>query len=351
MSGKYFRDAVERMEGYVPGFQPKVADFVKLNTNENPYPPSPKCIEAIEREVGNLAKYPDPTADAVREQVAGLFDCDMDNVIIGNGSDEILSLLVRACVEPGQTVSYPFPTYSLYEVLVNMHGAVNRPFDFSDDWSLPDGLFGNDSPLTFVAHPNSPTGTPVPTEDASRLAESLGGVLVVDEAYADFASTNCMELALAHENVVVTRSLSKSYSLAGLRVGFAVASKELIAGLMKVRDSYNVDCLVIAGASAALADETHMKSNAAKIVATRKRFLDELDKLGFATLPSEANFILTRPPEGISGKEYFEALWERLILVRWLDQDRVRECVRITIGTDEQTDKVLEATREILNSR
>lgn len=351
MAKSYFRDAIERMEGYIPGFQPKVADYVKLNTNENPYPCSASVVEAIRRELGRLGRYPDPTADVVRERVARLFDVGIDNVIVGNGSDELLSMAVQAFVEPGRTVSYPSPTYSLYEVLVNIQGGRNVAVEFPDDWSLPEGLLGNGSPLTLLSNPNSPTGTLVPPADVSRLAESLTGVLVVDEAYVDFAGTDCMVLARKHENVIVMRTLSKSYSMAGLRLGFAVASKRLIAGLMKVKDSYNLDRLAIVGGAAALADQQHMQANIAKIKSTRARLIRELDGLGFSTLPSQGNFILTRPPGGLSGREYYELLWKQLILVRWLDQPRVREHVRITIGTDQEIDKLIDATREILEAQ
>ena len=347
----FFRDAVERMDGYVPGFQPKVADYVKLNTNENPYPPSPTMGEAIRAEIDRLARYPDPNSDVVRSEAAKLFDVEPDNVLVGNGSDELLNLAMRAFVDPGQTVSYPSPTYTLYEVLVDIQDARNAPVAFREDWSLPKGLFGNDSPLTFLANPNSPTGTLVPPEDVARLADGLSGVLLIDEAYVDFAEANCMGLARTRGNVIVTRSLSKSYSLAGLRLGFAVTSKDLIAGLRKIRDSYNLDRLALAGGAAALADQDHMRANAGKIKATRKRLVGELDAMGFSTLPSQANFVLTRPPGGLSGREYYEKLWDKLILVRWLDVPRVREYVRISIGTDDEIDRLLEVTHGILRER
>ncbi|HUU42825.1 MAG TPA: histidinol-phosphate transaminase [Planctomycetota bacterium] len=351
MGKNYFRKAVDAMEGYVPGFQPKVVDTIKLNTNENPYPPSPAVLEAIRAELARLRLYPDPTADVARQQVAKLHDVDVDNVIIGNGSDELLALAIRAFVDAGQTVSFPDPTYSLYEVLVRIQGAVNRPVPFPEDWSLPEALFGNDSPLTLLSNPNSPTGTLMPPEEVCRLADSLDGVLLVDEAYVDFAEIDCMPLVKKHPNAIVTRTLSKSYSLAGLRFGYAVASPELVAGLMKIKDSYNVDRLAIVGGAAALADQAHMLGNTTKIEATRARLVIALDRLGFETLPSQANFILTRPPGGLTAKDYFDALWKRLILIRWLDIPRVRDFVRISIGTDDETDTLLAATREILGNR
>ena len=338
------------MEGYTPGFQPRVADYVKLNTNENPYPPSPAVNEAIEKELARLPRYPDPTADAFREEAAKLFGVKIANVIAGNGSDDILNLAVRAFVEAGQTVAFPDPTYSLYEVLAAAQDATCARVDWAKDWSLPEGLFGNASPLTFLANPNSPTGTFVDPADVARLADSLDGVLLVDEAYVDFARGDCMELARTRDNVIVARSLSKSYSLAGLRLGFAVAAEALIAGLMKVKDSYNLDRLAIAGGAAALRDQAHLRANATKIRRTRARVVEALDTLGFHTLDSEANFILTRPPTGLGAKAYFNELWKRLILVRWFDRPRVRDRVRISIGSDAEMDRLLAATREILAS-
>ena len=348
MPKAFFRKAVERMEGYTPGFQPRVADYVKLNTNENPYPPSPAVIEAIGKELPRLARYPDPAADALREEVARLFGVKLANVIAGNGSDDILSVAVRAFVDPGQSVSFPNPTYSLYEVLAAAQDATSAPVDWTRDWSLPEGLFGNGSPLTFLANPNSPTGTFVDPLDVARLADSLEGVLLIDEAYSDFARGNCMELARTRDNVIVARTLSKSYSLAGLRLGFAVASEALIAGLMKVKDSYNLGRAAIAGGAAALRDQAHLRANVEKIRRTRARLVGELAKLGFHTLPSEANFVLAKPPAGLAAKAYFDELWKRLILVRWFDRPRVRDRVRISIGSDAEMDRLLDATREIL---
>ena len=351
MTRNYFRKSIERTEAYTPGYQPKVADYVKLNTNENPYPPSDRVLEAIRAELARLGRYPDPTSDAVRQEVAKLFDVRLDNVLVGNGSDELLTMIVRAAVEPGGTVSFPSPTYTLYEVLVGMEGGTSRPVKIPKDWSLPEGLFGNDSAVTFLSNPNSPTGTFVPPKEVLRLAKSLDGLLVVDEAYVDFAETHCMTLARECENVLVLRTLSKSYSLAGLRVGFAVGPAELIAGLMKVKDSYNVGRPAIAGGAAALRDQAHMLANVKKVKATRARLAGELDALGFTTLPSQANFVLTRPPGELSARDYYQRLWEKLILVRWLDEPWVRQFVRVSVGTDDEIDRLLDATRKIVKKK
>ncbi len=351
MAKRYFRPTVERMAGYTPGFQPKVADYIKLNTNENPYPPSPAVVKAIEKEIGRLAKYPDPTADRLREEVAKVFGVKIENVIAGNGSDDLLNIAIRAFVDPGQAVAFPDPTYSLYPVLAEIQDAKCAPVEWAKDWSLPEGLFASGAPLTILANPNSPTGTFVEPAQIAQLADSLDGVLVVDEAYADFARANCMELAKTRDNVIVFRTLSKSSSLAGLRVGYAVGSAALIAGLMKVKDSYNLDSLAIAGGAEAVRDQAHVKANAEKIKRTRARVVAELAKLGFHTLPSEANFIFTKPPSGIGGKAFLDELWKRLILVRWFSHPRVAGGVRVSIGSDAEMDKMLEAVRDILKGR
>ena len=350
MPKPFFRKAVEEMKGYEPGFQPRVADYVKLNTNENPYPPSPRVLEAIRAELARVRKYPDPYADVVRSEVARQFGVKIENVIAGNGSDDILNVAVRAFVEPGETVAFPSPTYSLYEVLAALQAAQARAVDWPHDWSLPEDLFDNGAPLTVLANPNAPSGTLVDPADVARLADSLDGVLLIDEAYVDFARADCMELARTRDNVIVARTLSKSYSLAGLRVGFAVASEALIAGLMKVKDSYNVGVLAEAGGAAALRDQGRLRANVEKIKRTRARFVGELANLAFHTLPSEANFVFTKPPAGLAAKAYFDELWKRLVLVRWFDRPRVRDRVRISIGSDAEMDRLLDATRSILAS-
>lgn len=350
MSSSFFRQVIDRMNAYVPGLQPPDGDngYLKLNTNENPYPPSPKVLAAIAKETARLRLYPDPDSTAFRKAAAKLNGVELDCVIVGNGSDDVLTMLCRSVIGPGDRVYFPCPTYSLYDVLVNIQDGVNCPVDFPEDFTLPEGLFGNDGVLTFLANPNSPSGTFISPERIARLAESLNGLLVVDEAYVDFAERDCTVLLDKHRNLVLLRSLSKSYSLAGLRAGYALADAKIIEGLRKVKDSYNLDRLAVAGAAAALEDVGNMRENAVRIRNTRAGFVEGLDKLAFVTLPSEANFVLTSPPEPHIAEQVYQQLWQRNILVRHFKQPRLESQLRITIGTDEQMKTVIDALGEII---
>jgi len=345
----YFRPAIDTIEGYTPGFQPAEPGYIKLNTNENPYPPSPRALAAIrEACVDRLRKYPAPGADAARQVIAQVFDTCPECVLCGNGSDDLLNIAIRSFCGRGDVVAFPSPTYSLYDVLARIQEAKPVRVDFPDDYSLPTGLAGTDARLVIVSNPNAPTATFVPPEELSRLAEAVDGVLLIDEAYADFAERNCLELARRHDNVVVTRTVSKSYSLAGLRFGFAVARPHLIRGMMKVKDSYNVGTLPAVGAAAAIADQNWLRRNVARVCTTRGRLIDGLGKLGFRCLPSQANFVLARAPEGHVARTLFEELFRRKILVRYFDLPRVDDCLRITVGTDDETDACLAALADIV---
>ncbi len=348
-SSSYLRKDVAAMTGYQPGEQPGPDEqVVKLNTNENPYPPSPRVLEALRRAADEgLRLYPPALADAVRARAAALYGFAPEQVMVGNGSDELLTLLMRAVVEPGQAIVYPVPTYSLYPVLAQIQGARTVEVPFPDDLSLPGELFGRTEPLVFLCNPNAPTGTLVPQPEVRRLAESLSGVLVVDEAYVDFAEGDCLALARELENVVVLRTLSKSFSLAGLRVGFAFGPEALIGGLVKVKDSYNVDRLALAGAEAALADVEHMRENVTTIKATRARLTEGLRDLGLEPLPSHANFVFVRCGRG-RARRLFGALKARGVLVRFFAGPRVDDALRITVGTDREIDRLLAELSDIL---
>jgi histidinol-phosphate aminotransferase len=345
----YFRKNIDAAEGYTPGEQPQDGEFVKLNTNENPYGPSPKVIEAIREASGDdLRKYPDPFANEARDVIAKLFGVKRDNVICGNGSDDILAVAIGAMVDPGQSLAVPDPTYSLYETLVAIQDARLERHPCGDDFAVPvDALAASGAPLVIVANPNAPTGVATPTGDLRRIARGISGVLLVDEAYADFADANAMELALSEPNVLVMRTLSKSYSLAGIRFGFAVGSAALVAGLMKARDSYPCDRLSIAAARAALEDQPWMQANVAKIRDERSRLTAALRRLGFTVLESQANFLFARPPRG-DAEMLYEKLKERRILVRYFKGQRVDEFLRITIGTPHENDALLDALKLLL---
>lgn len=347
----YFRSNIDEMTGYVPGEQPPAgAKVVKLNTNENPYPPSPRVIEAVRRAAGEgLRLYPDPTARALREAAGRTYNFPPEWIVAGNGSDELLAMLVRAFASEGEIVAYPVPTYSLYRTLVRAQGAEAREVPWADGYAIPDGLVDDGAQLVILCRPNAPTGTMVPLESVRELARALGCVLCVDEAYVDFADSednNCLPLVREFGNVVVLRTLSKSFSLAGARIGLGFAQPSLIEGLGKVKDSYNLSRTALAAGEAALGDMDWMRGNAARIRATRARLVGRLGGLGFACLPSQANFVLARVGHP-RAKELYEALKARGLLLRYFDQEAVRDALRITVGTDVEVDALLSALGEL----
>ncbi len=344
----WVRTAVAAMTGYVPGEQPRGGQVIKLNTNENPYPPSPKVAEAVRRALDtDLRLYPDPEANPLREAAARQYGFSPEQVLVGNGSDELLSLILRACVDPGDVVGYPWPTYSLYDVLVAIEGGRPEHHEFGALDRLPQGLWGSKAKVVFVCHPNSPTSVGIEIEDIENLVRHRPDVLVVvDEAYADFADWTALGLVREYENVLVLRSFSKSFSLAGLRLGLAFAAPAMIAELMKVKDSYNVDRLAIAAGVAALEDYGWMQENVRRIRATRDLLTTELRALGFEVPNSQANFVFARIP-GKDLRGLFEALRSQGILVRHFATEGLRDAVRITVGTDEEVRTLLAALHAI----
>jgi histidinol-phosphate aminotransferase len=331
------------MAGYVPGEQPRADEpFIKLNTNENPYPPSPRVLEAIQQALSGdrLRKYPDPLGTAFRQTAALLHGVDPEAILIGNGSDDVLTIITRAFVPEGGLVVSPAPSYLLYSTLADIQGARFRAVPYTASWSLPERWPLPEANLTLVANPNSPSGTVVTRAELQRLAESLAGPLVIDEAYVDFADDHCMSLA-GRPNILVTRSLSKSYSLAGIRFGYAVASPELVRNLVKVKDSYNCDVLSLAAAAAALEDQDHLCKTRARILATRQRLVTALREQGFAVCPSQANFVWCRH-ESRPLRHVYEELKRRGILVRYMDYEDYGDGLRISIGSDAEIDRLLE---------
>ena len=341
------RPIVTSMHGYVPGEQPRDRSYIKLNTNENPYPPSPRVVEAIKAAVNeDLRLYPDPLASGLRERASVVYGVRPENVLVGNGSDELLSLLVRACVNGGDRVVYPYPTYSLYDTLVTIQEGVAVHVPYPDDFSLPSGLAEGRGRLTLVCNPNSPSGTPVAVETLRSLARAVSGILVVDEAYVDFAETTALPLVQECDNVVVLRTFSKSFSLAGLRIGLAFGPAAIIDELLKVKDSYNVTRLSIVAAIAALEDYAWMEDNVARIRRTRQRLTEHLRDLAFAVLPSQSNFVLARRP-GRSLAGVYADLKARGILVRYFAVAELRDALRISVGSDAEIDALLAALRDM----
>jgi histidinol-phosphate aminotransferase len=289
-----------------------------------------------------LARYPDPLAGAFRRRAAEILGLDPDWILCGNGSDEILTLLTRAFVGEGQALRLPYPSYILYKTLAQIQGAMSEEIRFEPDWSLSDRFAsaGDGLRLAFLPNPNSPSGTLVPSERILELAERLPCPLVVDEAYADFACDHCLRLVAQNEKIIVSRSLSKSYALAGLRFGFLVAQPNVIAGLIKVKDSYNCDALSIAAATAAIDDQAWLAANRAKIVATRATLTSGMRELGFAAIESQANFVWCPHPK-VPVKPLYERLKNDRILVRYMDYPGWGDGLRISVGSDEQIEACL----------
>jgi histidinol-phosphate aminotransferase len=344
----YFRKNIEGMAGYVPGEQPQDGVYIKLNTNENPYPPSPRVIAALKDAVNEkLRLYPDPNTTSVKEKVAEVFNTNPERVMIGNGSDELLTIIVRCFVGEGGKIVYPYPTYLLYKTLSEIQDARACIVDFLEDYSLPEEILVEGAAVTFICNPNSPSGTLIPVDKVSNIAGKIDGVIVVDEAYVDFSDDNCLRLVDKHPNLIVLRTLSKSYSLAGMRLGFAVAQEDLIRGMSKVKDSYNVGRLSMASAVAALDDQETFRGNVIRIKKTREHLINSLKKLGFFVYPSQANFVMIKCRNVNNAKEIYQELKKRKILVRYIDQPRLDDCLRITVGTDEEINKLLEKLAEI----
>jgi histidinol-phosphate aminotransferase len=342
------RSNIRAMAGYTPGEQPREDGFVKLNTNENPYPPSPRVFEAIRTALtgDRLRKYPDPSGLHFRRTAGHVLGIDPDSILIGNGSDDILTILTRAFVPEGGLVVSPTPSYLLYRSLAELQGATLRTVPYQPDWTLPFPWPCLDAHLTFVANPNSPSGTLVPLPQLERLSQELKGPLVLDEAYVDFAVSNGLALA-GRPNVVVTRTLSKSYALAGIRFGFAIAAPALVHELLKVKDSYNCDVLSLAAATAALEDQEYLKHTRQQILSTRQRLEAALKELGFNVTPSQANFVWCRRDDR-PVKPLYEELKQRKLLVRWMSYPDYGNGLRITVGTDGEIDLLLKTLKALV---
>jgi histidinol-phosphate aminotransferase len=345
-----FRSNIAGLAGYVPGEQPQDSEIIKLNTNENPYPPSPKVFAALRSALhSSLRLYPEPLSDSLRSAAAAVYGVMPANIIAGNGSDELLAIALRCFVGPGDGVAFPVPTYSLYDTLVEIQDGVRLAVDYPADFSLPASLSAQNAILTFLCNPNAPSGTMVPLSEIEKLARSVSGVLVVDEAYVDFAaSEGSSALPLIHRlpNLIVLRSFSKSFSLAGMRIGLAFASDEIIAGMMKVKDSYNLNRLSLVAAGAALEDLPWMTRNARRIQRSRQRLTCALKRMGYQVYPSHANFVLARKP-GQDLKPVYEELKRHKILVRYFDVPGLQDCLRVTVGTPKEIAALIAAMSKI----
>ncbi|CAN5253351.1 histidinol-phosphate transaminase [soil metagenome] len=353
------REDIAQIEGYAPGEQPSDTNTIKLNTNENPYPPSPKALAAIAaigaegaRGAELVRRYPDPTARVFREEASRLHGVPADWILTFNGGDDLLNVIIRTCAAAGNdAVAFLEPSYSLYPVLTQLQAA--RPLILSYDivgteWQLPAGVEDVDAALLMIVNPNAPSGHLEPLESIENVVKNFRGVVLIDEAYVNFAADSALLLVHKYSNLVILRSMSKGYSLAGLRFGYAIAQAPLLKELVKVRDSYPCDVVSIAAATAALLDQEYARSTWQKVCAERGRLYSALLALGFSMPQSHSNFLLAQVPASVSAKDVYSELKSRSILVRWWNLPRLSDKVRITVGTADQNDKLLNALAEIL---
>ncbi|MDD5250105.1 MAG: histidinol-phosphate transaminase [Rhodocyclaceae bacterium] len=348
----YWSAVVRSLTPYVPGEQPKLADLVKLNTNENPYGPSPKALAAMAAEVGDsLRLYPDPNADRLKDSIARNYGVATPQVFVGNGSDEVLAHVFLALLKHERPLLFPDITYSFYPVYCGLYGIDYETAPLDDEFAIRIDDYRKPNGGIIFPNPNAPTGRALPLAAIERLLQANpDSVVVIDEAYVDFGGESAVPLVAAHPNLLVVHTLSKSRSLAGLRVGFAIGQPDLIAALTRVKDSFNsypLDRIAIVGAAAAIDDAAHFEATRQAVIASRERLTPQLAQLGFEVLPSTANFIFARHPQRDAGALAL-ALRQRSIIVRHFKQPRIDQFLRITIGTDAQCSALVSALREIL---
>ncbi len=349
---RYWSSKVRNIKPYVPGEQPRDRQYIKLNTNENPYPPSPRVVAAIRNAAGeSLRLYPDPQASELRETIADYYGLAKEQVFVGNGSDEILAFAFPAFFEPaGKPILFAEVTYSFYPVYADFFGIPYRPVPVDETFNIDAKDYKQDNGGILIANPNAPSGRGIPREEIEAiLKENENRVVVVDEAYVDFGGESSVRLIASHPNLLVVKTMSKSRSLAGLRLGYALGGSELIEGLARVRDSinsYTVDRLAQAGAVEAIRDDACFRETTEKIVMTRERVSAELAAMGFTVIPSRANFVFVAAAR-IPGNDLFLGLREKGILVRHFTNPKTENYIRVSIGTDAEMDCFVEVIREI----
>lgn len=345
------RKNIENMSGYVPGEQPKgLSRIIKLNTNENPYPPSPEAKKTLETfDWQRLNRYPDPVGQALREEIAAYHGVTPDMIICANGSDDILTIVSRCFIDPDHALACPDPTYSLYVSLAALQDAPCIRIPLLEGFDLPEDFEeqAKGASIIMLARPNAPTGNLYPKERMERLCETFDGAVFIDEAYADFSADNCAEFVKKYPNVIISRTFSKSRSLAGLRFGYAIAQPELIAQLMKAKDSYNISMLTQAVALAVFRDQAYLAKTVQAVKDSREALVKGLQEAGFKTVPSETNFVFAMPPDG-DGERFFKFLRTKNIIVRYFPGAVTGKYVRITVGLPEEMDALFEAVKEYL---
>jgi len=348
---RFWSPIVHTLTPYVPGEQPRIDGLIKLNTNENPYPPSPRVLEAISGAHPRLRLYPDPRATSLREAIAAHYEVSPGQVFVGNGSDEVLAHTFQALLKHDAPLLFPDITYSFYPVYCGLYGVAYQEVPLDEAMRVDFADYRRPCSAILIANPNAPTGIGLSRETVEALlAEHPDQLVVVDEAYVDFGGESAIPLVARHDNLLVIQTLSKSRALAGLRVGFAIGQAPLIEALERVKDSFNsypLDCLAIAGAVAAIQDDAWFQETRGRIMASREILARALSGLGFEVLPSQANFLFARHPRH-SGADLAAGLRARNILVRHFKKPRIQDFLRITVGSEDQCARLTEALRSLV---
>lgn len=350
---KYWNDKVKEIEPYVPGEQPKDKKYIKLNTNENPYPPSEKVIEAMKNAAnGDLKLYPDPTCSELIGEIAKYYNLNKDEIFIGNGSDEVLAFAFMTFFSKDKKILFPDISYTFYKVYAELLNLDYKLVKLDENFDIPLKKLKKQNGGVIIPNPNAPTGKYVDTEKLRKLIEeNKDSVVIIDEAYIDFGGESMIKFIKDYDNLLVVQTLSKSRSLAGLRVGFALGHKDLIEGLNRIKNSinsYTIDRVALVGATEAIKDNEYFEEITKKIINTREKTCKDLEKLGFRVLESKSNFVFASHNE-VPGKVLFEKLKDHGVLVRYFNKDRIDNFLRIAIGTDEEMDILIEKLKLILN--
>lgn len=349
---KYWSNKVKSLKPYVPGEQPKDKKYIKLNTNENPYPPSPRVIQAIKKAANcDLKLYPDPGVDSLRITIADYYGLTKEEIFVGNGSDEVLGFSFMAFFNPGEPILFPDISYSFYKVYANLFDIDYKLISLDEDFNIPLDEFSGKNGGIVIPNPNAPTGKYIEVAKLEKLIKNnLDSVVIIDEAYVDFGGESSVRLIRDYPNLLVVQTLSKSRSLAGLRVGFAMGNKELITALNMVKNSinsYTIDRLALVGARAAFEDKDYFEDTRKKVIKTRERTVESLKKIGFKVIDSKANLIFISHPK-IYAEVLFKELRDKGILVRYFKDNRIDNYLRVSIGTDDEMNKFVEALKEII---
>ncbi|WP_029425378.1 histidinol-phosphate transaminase [Alkalibacillus haloalkaliphilus] len=350
---KFWSRTAREAKPYIPGEQPNESQVIKLNTNENPYPPSPKTLEAMKEVVNEgLRKYPTPTVDSLKRVIANREGVNSKQVFVGNGSDEVLAFAFQAFFEPNEAIKFPSVTYSFYPVYANLYGIPYQAVTLNDDFTIDvEGMKQSIGGVIFP-NPNAPTGLALRLEQIEEILQgNPNNVVIVDEAYVEFGGESAVDLVEKYPNLLVTKTLSKSHALAGIRVGYAVGQEDLIEGLQRIKNSFNsytINSVSLAGAEAALSDDVYYRETLERVINTRVWFKQSLEELGLEVLDSKANFLFVKPI-GVEAEWLYLTLKERGFYIRYFDKPEVRGFVRISVGTDEEMKRLLNEISNLLN--